>query len=50
VDGSGEFHALAALPLGTAPGTNLIGGSVDPRPGLEAVAKEKYPIIPPAGN
>jgi hypothetical protein len=33
-----------------APGTHLIGGWVNPRDSLKAVAERKSPIIAPAGN
>jgi hypothetical protein len=41
---SGELHASAALPpRERAPGTHWIGGRVDPRAGLDAVAKRRDP-------
>jgi hypothetical protein len=38
---SGKLHALVALPGGTPPGTNCIGGWVGPRAGLDAVKRRK---------
>jgi hypothetical protein len=41
---SGQFYAPATLlPREGAPGTHWIGGWVDPRAGLDAVAKRKIP-------
>jgi hypothetical protein len=39
---SGQLHAPAALSLESAPGTNWIGGWVDPRAGLDDVEKWKF--------
>jgi len=40
---SGQFHALAALPPGKAPGTHWIGGWMGPRASQDAVVKRKIP-------
>jgi len=41
---SGQLHATAALLPGKDPaGTRWIGGWVDPRAGLDTVAKRKIP-------
>jgi hypothetical protein len=40
---SGQFHAPDALPPGKDPRYHWIGGWVDPRGGLDAVAKRKSP-------
>jgi len=38
MEGSGQLHALTALPPGkAAPGTHWLGGWLDPRAGLDAV-------------
>jgi hypothetical protein len=49
---SGQTHAPAALPpeKNPLPRTHFIGVWVDPRAGLDAVAKNKYPITAPAEN
>jgi hypothetical protein len=38
---SGQLHAPAALCPGNKPGTNWIGGRLDPRDGLDVYEKEK---------
>jgi hypothetical protein len=46
---SGQLHAPVALHLGLRIiGTNWLGGWVDPRAVLDAVAKRK--LLPPAKN
>jgi len=46
-----SFTLQVTYPLGEkTPSVNLIGGWVDPRAGLEAVAKRKIPTISTAGN
>jgi hypothetical protein len=48
---SGRIHSPAALNPGKrAPGTHYIGGWVDHRVDLDAVAKRKIPLIAPAEN
>jgi hypothetical protein len=44
---SGQFHALAALPLGDITlGVHYIGGWVGPRVGLDVVEKRKNVAMP----
>jgi len=51
MDVSGELHTPVVLSSGgESPYTNWIGGWVDPRAGLDAVAKRKNPTIAPVGN
>jgi len=47
---SGQLHALAASSPGKDPGKNLLEGSVDPRAGTDAVAKNKDPFSARAAN
>jgi hypothetical protein len=47
LEGSGQFHAPAALPPGKrAPGTHWIGGWVDLRAGVDDVEKRKFLTLP----
>jgi len=43
---SGQLHAPAALLRGKDHGTLRMGGWVDPREGLDVVAKTKSPFSP----
>jgi len=45
---SGQLHASAALHLEKEPWYSPVGGCLDPRAGLDAVAKKKIPT--PSGN
>jgi len=48
---SGQLHDPAALlPGKKSPGTHRIRGWVDPRAGLNAMAKGKNPMNAPAAN
>jgi len=47
---SGQLHASAASPGVRVPGTHWMGGRVDSRVGLEALARENIPNIAAAGN
>jgi hypothetical protein len=48
MEASDQLHAPAALSLGNIPRTDWIGGWVDPRAGLDVVARRKIPLH--AGN
>jgi hypothetical protein len=48
-ESGGVIHALLNSAL-VVPGNHCIKSGVGSRAGLEAVAKEKSPIIGPAGN
>jgi len=47
---TGQLHTLAALPTGNDPSTQWMEGGVDPRIGLDAMAKIKDPFPYPARN
>jgi hypothetical protein len=41
-----QLHAQAALPRENAPGTDWLGGWVDPRTGLDDAEKRKFLTLP----
>jgi hypothetical protein len=46
---NGQFHAQTASPAAEYPGTHWIGGNMNPRAGLDAVAKRKFQLLPLPG-